>query len=118
MIYFYAFLFGGLVCAFSQILIDRTSLTPAKILSLYVVIGIAMTAVGLYEPLVKWAGAGATVPILGFGYAMASGVKQAVLSQGLLGAFTGGLGAAAGGVAAAVAFSFLAAVIFKAGDKS
>ena len=118
MMYLKAFLVGGLICALSQILIDRTRLTPARILSAYVVLGVALTATGLWGPVVEFAGAGATVPLLGFGYTMAEGVKTAVAEQGLLGAFTGGLGAAAGGIAAAVFFSFLAALLFQPGDRS
>lgn len=118
MIYLKAFLVGGLICALSQILIDRTRLTPARILSAYVVLGVALTGLGLWEPVVRFAGCGATVPLMGFGYAMAQGVKSAVAESGLLGAFTGGLTATAGGVAAAVFFSLLAAVFFSAGDRS
>lgn len=118
MMYLKAFLVGGLICALSQVLIDRTRLTPARILSAYVVLGVALTGVGLYGPLVKWAGCGATVPLLGFGYAMAEGVKTAVAEQGFLGALTGGLTATAGGVAAAVSLSLLAAAVFSAGDRS
>ena len=117
MIYLKAFLVGGVICALSQVLIDRTRLTPARILSGYVALGVFLTAVGLYGPLVKWAGAGATVPILGFGYTMANGVKEAVAQSGIVGVFTGGLKAAAGGIAAAVGFSFLAALIVDSGDK-
>ncbi|MBQ9535906.1 MAG: SpoVA/SpoVAEb family sporulation membrane protein, partial [Clostridia bacterium] len=110
MIYLKAFLVGGLICALSQLLIDRTRLTPARILTSYVVLGLLLTAVGIYEPLVKWGGAGASVPLLGFGYAMANGVRDAVAEQGLLGALTGGLSATAGGVSAAVALGLLAAL--------
>ena len=109
---------GGLICAVSQVLIDRTRLTPARILSAYVVLGLILTALNIYPPLVEWAGAGATVPILGFGYTMALGVQQAVAETGLLGAFTGGLTAAAGGIAAAVVLSFTAALFFRGGDRS
>ena len=118
MMYLKAFLVGGAICAVSQLLIDRTRLTPARILSAYVVLGVVLTGVGLYQPLVEWAGAGATVPLLGFGHTMAEGVKTAVAEQGLLGAFTGGLTASAGGVAAAVFFSLLAAFLFRPGDRS
>ena len=118
MMYLKAFLVGGLICALSQILIDRTRLTPARILSAYVVLGVVLTGVGVWGPVVDFAGAGATVPLLGFGYTMAEGVKTAVAEQGLLGAFTGGLTAAAGGIAAAAAFSLLAALIFQPGDRS
>ncbi len=118
MMYVKAFVIGGLICAVSQILIDRTRLTPARILSAYVVLGVVLTGVGLYDKLVDFAGSGATVPLFGFGYTMALGVQKAVAEHGILGAFTGGLTAAAGGVAAAVFFSFIAALIFKAGDRS
>lgn len=118
MMYLKAFLVGGLICALSQILIDRTKLTPARILSSYVVLGVILTGIGIYKPLVEWAGAGATVPLLGFGYAMAEGVKTAVAEQGFLGALTGGLSATAGGVSAAVFLSLLAALLFSAGDRS
>jgi stage V sporulation protein AE len=115
--YVKAFLVGGALCALGQILIDRTKLTPARILTCYVVLGVVLGALGLYEPLVDWAGAGATVPLTGFGYSLARGVKTAVEEQGLLGAFTGGFTAAAGGIAAAVFFGYLAAVIFKPREK-
>lgn len=113
-----AFLVGGLLCLIGQLLIDRTSLTPAKILTLYVVAGVALGAVGIYEPIAKWGGSGASVPLTGFGYNLAKGVRQAVEDQGLLGAFTGGVTAAAGGIAAAVFFGWLAAALFRPGDKS
>lgn len=112
-----AFLCGGLLCAVGQILIDRTRLTPARILTGYVVAGVALTAAGLYAPLVEWGGAGATVPLLGFGYTLANGVQQAVAERGWLGALTGGLTATAGGIAAAVVAALLAALVFRAGDK-
>ena len=118
MMYLKAFVVGGLICALSQILIDRTRLTPARIMSAYVVLGVALTGVGLYEKLVDFAGSGATVPIFGFGYAMALGVREAVAQGGVLGILTGGVTAAAGGIAAAVFFSLLAAVVFKSGDRS
>ena len=118
MMYLKAFLVGGVICALSQVLIDRTRLTPARILSAYVVLGVILTGVGLWGPLGEWAGCGATVPLLGFGYTMAEGVKKAVAESGLLGAFTGGLTATAGGIAAAVGFSLLAAFLFKPGDRS
>ena len=111
--YFNAFWVGGLICLIGQILIDKTRLTPARILTGYVVMGIILTAVGIYEPVVEYAGAGATVPLLGFGYSMAKGVEKAVATDGLLGAFTGGLSSTAGGIAAAVFFSLVAAFIFK-----
>jgi stage V sporulation protein AE len=118
MIYLKAFLVGGAICALSQILIDRTKLTPARILSAYVVLGVVLTGVGLYQPLVEWAGAGATVPLLGFGYTMAEGVRTALAEQGVLGILTGGLRAAAGGIAAAVFFSLVGAFLFKPGDRN
>ena len=111
--YFNAFWVGGLICVIGQIFIDKTKLTPARILTGYVVAGLILTALGLYEPVVKYAGAGATVPLLGFGYSMAKGVEEAVSVNGLLGAFTGGLSATAGGIAAAVFFSLVAAFVFK-----
>ena len=116
--YLKAFLCGGLLCAVGQLLIDRTKLTPARILTGYVVTGVLLSALGLYEPLVRWGGAGATVPLTGFGFLLAKGVKKAVAEQGLLGAFTGGLTASAGGIAAAVFFSLLAAFLFQPGDRS
>lgn len=116
--YVRAFLVGGLICALSQILIDRTKLTPARILTSYVVLGVVLTAVGVYGPLVEWAGAGASVPLLGFGYTLAEGVKRAVASDGILGIFLGGTTAAAGGITAAVLFGLLTALVFKPADKS
>lgn len=116
--YVRAFLVGGVICALSQILIDRTKLTPARILTSYVVIGVVLTAVGVYGPLVEWAGAGASVPLLGFGYTLAEGVKRAVASDGILGIFLGGTTAAAGGITAAVLFGLLTALVFKPADKS
>lgn len=113
-----AFFVGGAICALSQVLIDRTRLTPARILSAYVVLGVGLGGLGLWKPVAEFAGCGATVPLLGFGYTMAEGVKRAVAEQGLLGAFTGGLTAAAGGIAAAVTLSLLAALVFSPGDRS
>ena len=112
-----AFLCGGLLCAVGQVIIDRTQLTPARILTGYVVTGVLLTALGVYGPVVEWGGAGATVPLLGFGYTLANGVKKSVAEHGWLGVMTGGLGATAGGIAAAVVFALLAAVLFRAGDK-
>ena len=112
-----AFLCGGVLCAIGQILIDKTQLTPARILSGYVVAGVLLTAVGIYGPVVEWGGAGATVPLLGFGYSLANGVKKAVAEKGWLGVMTGGLSATAGGIAAAVVFALLIALVYKAGDK-
>lgn len=113
-----AFFVGGAICALSQVLIDRTRLTPARILSAYVVLGVVLGGIGLWKPVAEFAGCGATVPLLGFGYTMAEGVKKAMAEQGLLGAFTGGLTAAAGGIAAAVTLSLLAALVFSPGDRS
>ncbi|MBQ9646793.1 MAG: stage V sporulation protein AE [Oscillospiraceae bacterium] len=112
-----AFLCGGLLCAVGQILIDKTQLTPARILTGYVVAGVFLTAIGVYEPIVEWGGAGATVPLLGFGHSLAQGVKKAAAEDGWLGVMTGGLSATAGGIAAAVVFALIVAAIFKAGDK-
>ena len=112
-----AFLVGGALCTIGQVLIDKTKLTPARILTGYVVTGVVLGALGIYEPLVRWAGAGATVPLLGFGNTLAQGVKKAVATQGLLGVFTGGLTASAGGIAAAVCFALLMALIFKPREK-
>lgn len=115
--YLQAFVWGGLLCALGQILIDKTALTPARILTLYVVAGVVLGAIGVYQPFADWAGAGATVPLTGFGNALAKGVREAVAEQGLLGAFTGGITATAGGIAAAIFFGFLVALIFKAKPK-
>ena len=116
--YLKAFLVGGLFCLIGQILIDKTKLTPARILVSYVVAGVFLGAVGLYKPIVDFGGAGATVPLTGFGYNLAKGVKEAVLEDGFLGIFTGGLKACAGGIAAAIFAGLLASLIFKAKDKS
>ena len=113
-----AFLVGGALCVLGQLLIDYTKLTPARILSCYVVAGVLLGAVGLYQPLADWAGAGATVPLTGFGWNLAKGVKDAVDEQGLLGAFTGGFTAAAGGLCAALLFGFLIALVGKPKDKN
>ena len=112
-----AFLVGGALCMLGQILIDRTRLTPARILSGYVVAGVVLSAVGLYQPLVDFAGAGATVPLTGFGHLLAKGVREAVRQDGFLGALTGGLTASAAGVTAAVFFALLCAVLFRAKEK-
>lgn len=109
--YLYSFLIGGLFCVIAQILIDKTRLTPARILVCYVVAGVVLTAIGLYEPLVDLAGAGATVPLTGFGYALAKGIQESVHTSGWMGAFSGGLTACSSGIAAAIFFGFLAAVI-------
>ena len=111
-----AFVVGGLICLVGQILIDKTKLTPARILVLFVTLGVVLTAVGLYGPLVDFAGAGATVPLTGFGYTMAKGVVKAIQEQGILGILTGGVTAAAAGIAAAVFFGYLAALISKSSD--
>ena len=108
-----AFVVGGLLCVIAQILIDKTKLTPARILVSFVVAGVILGALGLYKPLVDFAGAGATVPLTGFGYLISEGVREAVDKQGLLGALTGGLTAAAGGISAALVFGYLSAVLFK-----
>ena len=115
--YIRAFITGGLLCAVGQVLIDRTKLTPARILTCYVVLGVILGATGLYAPLAEWAGAGATVPLTGFGNTLANGVKKAVEEIGFLGAFTGGFTAAAGGIAAAIFFGYLTALIFKPREK-
>ena len=116
--YIKAFAVGGALCVFGQLLIDYTKLTPARILTLYVVLGVVLGAVGVYQPLADWAGAGATVPLTGFGNLLAKGVKKAVEESGLLGAFTGGFTAAAGGICAAVFFALIVALLFKPGDKN
>lgn len=116
--YLWTFLVGGILCALGQILIDKTKLTPARILVLYVVIGVFLTLFGVYEPLVQLAGAGATVPLTGFGYSLAKGVMKAVNEHGLLGVLIGGLTATSGGIAAAVVFSFIAALLCKPKEKS
>ena len=116
--YLRAFLVGGIFCVIAQILIDRTKLTPARILVTYVVAGVVLGGIGIYEPIVKFAGAGATVPLTGFGYLISKGVKEAVGEQGLLGALTGGLRAAAGGIAAALVFGYLACLISKGKPKN
>lgn len=116
--YLKAFLLGGVLCVIGQILIDKTKLTPARILVTYVVSGVILGAFNLYKPLIDWGGAGATIPLTGFGNTLAKGVREAVDEKGLLGAFTGGVKAAAGGITAAIFFGFLAALFFKPKDKS
>ena len=116
--YLKAFLVGGLLCVVGQVIIDRTRLTPARILVADVIAGIVLGALGVYEPLVKWAGAGASVPLTGFGYTLAKGVRRAVEEKGLLGAFTGGLTAAAGGIAASILFGYFFALVCKPHEKS
>ena len=115
--YLRAFFVGGIFCVIAQILIDRTKLTPARILVTYVVAGVVLGGMGIYEPIVDFAGAGATVPLTGFGYLIAKGVKEAVREEGLLGALTGGLRAAAGGIAAALVFGYLACLITRGKPK-
>jgi len=115
--YLKAFVAGGILCAIGQILIDKTKLTPARILVSYVVAGVILGAAGVYKPFVDWAGAGATVPLTGFGNTLAKGVKKAVEEMGALGIFTGGLTAAAGGICAAIFFGYLVAIIFKPKEK-
>lgn len=116
--YVKAFLIGGLFCSAAQILIDKTKLTPARILVGYVVAGVILGAIGLYQPLADWAGAGATIPLTGFGNTLAKGVREAVDESGWIGIFTGGLKAGAGGITAAVLFGWLAALLFSSRDKS
>lgn len=112
-----AFLVGGLICAIGQVLIDYTKLTPARILTSYVVAGVLLSAVGIYPKLLDWAGGGASVPLTGFGNLLAQGVRDAVEKKGFLGVFTGGLTSAAGGLTAALVFGLLAAVCFHPKDK-
>lgn len=116
--YLKAFFIGGLLCLIGQILIDRTKLTPARILVSYVVIGVLLGAVGIYKPFAEFAGAGATVPLTGFGNTLAKGVREAIDQDGFLGIFTGGLKAAAGGITMAIFAGLLAGFLFKAKDKS
>ncbi len=116
--YIKAFVFGGLLCVIGQLLVDYTSLTPARILTGYVVGGVVLNAVGLYAPFAEFAGAGATVPLTGFGNLLAKGVREAIKEKGLLGVFTGGFEASAGGIAAAVFFGLCMALIFKSKDKN
>lgn len=113
-----AFVVGGVFCVIGQVLIDNTALTPARILVGYVVSGVLLTAVGLYEPLVNFAEAGATVPLTGFGYSLAKGVQKAVEQNGFMGAISGGLTATAAGITTAVSMGFLMSLIFKPGDKA
>ena len=113
-----AFWVGGLICLIGQILIDKTKLTPARILVSYVVAGVILTAIGVYEPIVKYAGAGATVPLTGFGYTLATGVKKAVAEQGLAGALAGGITATAAGITAAIVFGWLVSLLAKPKMKS
>lgn len=115
--YLWAFFIGGLLCAIGQVLIDLTKLTPARILTSYVVAGVVLGALGLYQPIVELAGGGATVPLTGFGNLLAKGVRKAVDENGIIGAFMGGFTSAAVGIAAAIFFGLLAALIFKSGSK-
>ena len=116
--YLRAFLCGGFLCAVGQVLIDKTKLTPARILVSYVVAGVILGGIGLYEPLANWGGAGATVPLTGFGYNLSKGIREAVAKSGWVGVFTGGLTAAAAGITAAMVFGFLASVLFRPKDKT
>lgn len=116
--YLRAFLVGGAFCAVGQVLIDYTKMTPARILVTYVVAGVVLGGLGVYQPLIDYAGAGASVPLVGFGSLLAKGVKEAVAQDGLIGVLTGGLTAASAGVAAAIFFGLLVALIFRPGDKS
>ena len=115
--YLKAFIVGGILCFIGQILIDKTKLTPARILVSYVDAGVLISALGLYEPFSEFAGAGASVPLTGFGHTLAKGVKEAVQQDGVIGAFTGGLKAAAGGITAAITAGLVASLLFKAKDK-
>ena len=116
--YIKAFIIGGSLCLIGKILVDKTRLTPARILVGYVVAGVILSALGIYEPLLNFSGAGASVPLTGFGHTLAQGVRDAVNKDGIIGVFTGGLSSAAGGITAAVFAGLLAAIIFKAKDKS
>ncbi len=116
--YLNAFLCGGILCVIGQILIDKTKLTPARILVLYVVSGVVLGGLGIYKYIVQWGGAGATVPLTGFGYLLAKGTAKAVSETGFLGAFTGGVTAAAGGITAAIFFGLLVAILFKPRSRS
>ena len=117
MYYLWVFLIGGALCAIAQVLIDKTKLTPARILVIYACSGVLLTALGIYKPLVDFAKCGATIPLTGFGYAIAQGVEKAVNEQGLFGALTGGLTATSGGITAALAFGVLASLIFSSKPK-
>lgn len=112
-----AFLIGGFICMLGQILIDYTKITPARILVTYVVGGVLLTAIGIYDPIVEFAGAGATIPLTGFGYSLANGVVEAINQYGFIGIFSGGLTATAAGVTAAIFFGFIMSLIFRSGDK-
>lgn len=112
-----AFLIGGVFCAIGQVLIDKTNMTPARILSIYVVAGVILGGIGIYQPLAAWAGAGAAIPLTGFGNTLAKGIKEAVAERGAIGIFTGGLTAASGGITAAIVFAFITSALFKPKDK-
>ena len=116
--YLWAFVVGDAICVVGQLLIDLTAMTPARILVSYVVAGVVLSAVGIYEPLAKFAGAGATVPLLGFGHLLAEGVRTAVAEEGLLGALTGGLTAAAGGITASLVCGVAFALIARSKDQN
>ena len=116
--YINAFAVGGLICVIGQLLVDKTSLTPARILVSFVVIGVILGGLGIYESIIEFAGAGATVPLIGFGNTLSKGIRESINEHGFLGIFTGGLKATAGGIAAAIFFGLLAALIFKAKDKN
>lgn len=116
--YIKCFAIGGAICVIGQILIDKTMLTPARILTIYVVAGVILGAFGIYQPLIDWAGAGAAIPLTGFGNTLAKGVREAVAKDGLLGAFTGGLTASAAGITAALLFGFVISLLFRSRDKS
>lgn len=115
--YLYVFLVGGILCAIAQILIDKTRLTPARILVLYVCLGVLLTALGIYDKIVDFARCGATIPLTGFGYAIANGIREAVDKQGLFGALTGGLTATSGGITATLVLAILASLIFNSKPK-
>ena len=115
--YLKAFIVGGILCVIAQILIDKTKLNPARILVVYVIAGVVLTGIGLYEPLVKFAGCGATTPLTGFGYSLAKGVQKAIQEQGAIGILTGGLTGTSGGICAAIFFAYIASLIFKGHPK-
>ena len=113
-----AFIVGGAICVAAQIIIDRTKITPARIMVAFVVTGVALSAIGWYQSFVDWAGAGATVPIIGFGHTLVKGVQEAINEKGVLGIFTGALTAGAGGITAAMVFGYIAAIIFRPRNKT
>lgn len=115
--YLWAFIIGGLFCAVGEVLIDYTKLTPARILVTYVVAGVILGALGWYDPLVEFAGAGATVPLTGFGNVLADGVREAIDLHGFMGIFTGGIAAASAGITTAIVFGLITALIFKSKEK-